>query len=74
MIACVIFSTWAIVRPIKLKVILSHYEILMVIKQTDLWPSDIMWQVDGLVQDNSISSALAIEILQSWTKPTILSW
>ena len=29
---------------------------------------------DGLVQDASISSALAMEILQSCTKPLILSW
>ena len=30
--------------------------------------------IDGLVKDCSISSALATEILQSYTKPSILTW
>ena len=34
--------------------------------------SDFMHHFDGLVQDCSISSALAMEILQSCTKPSIL--
>ena len=30
--------------------------------------------IDGFVQDCSISSALAMEILQSCTKPLIIFW
>ena len=30
-----------------------------------------MYHIDGLVQDFSISSALAMEILQTYTKPSI---
>ena len=30
--------------------------------------------IDGLLQDCSISSTLAMEILQSYTTPSIVSW
>ena len=34
-------------------------------------PEEFNYYIDGLVQDCSISSALAMEILQSCTKPSI---
>ena len=33
-----------------------------------------LWNVDGFLQDCSIASALALEILQSYTKPSIWQW
>ena len=32
------------------------------------------YHIDDLVQDCSISIASALEILESWTKPSTLSW
>ena len=37
-------------------------------------PYNLVLYINGLVQDYSISSALALEILQSCTKPSTLSW
>ena len=37
--------------------------------EPDLWDREIL-NIDGLVQDCSNSSALAMELLQSCTKPT----
>ena len=45
------------------------YNVLIFLKKntTTLW---VQQQIDGLVQDCSISSELAMEILQSYTKPS----
>ena len=51
-----------------------RYDIVLYRHPTECGVDDRRGHVDGLVEDYNISSALARDILQSYTKPSIYDW